>query len=102
MFVIGAAVFSLPALGDTGGSVSASLVTIGSPEVAGGGGAADCEPLCPPPIPALYATKRWDLVGDHFQIGFFYGLPITRLHQEPSEESSKIERFACFEFLERR
>lgn len=65
MFLIGAVLFSLPALGDTGGSVSASLVITGSPEVAGGGGAADCVPLCPPPIPALYATKRWDLVDDH-------------------------------------
>ena len=72
VFLIGAALFTLPALADTGGSASASLIILGIPgseeeggtEVAGGGGAVECEPLCPPPIPALYATKRADLVED--------------------------------------
>ena len=72
MFLICAVALALPVLSDTGGSASASLIIIGtpaevqtSPEVAGGGGgAAECEPLCPPPIPALYATKRADLAED--------------------------------------
>jgi uncharacterized repeat protein (TIGR01451 family) len=70
MLLIGAVALALPALSDTGGSASASLVIIGVPEEeeevagGGGGGVVDCEPLCPPPLPALYATKRADLVED--------------------------------------
>jgi hypothetical protein len=70
-FLLAVAALALPALSDTGGSASASLIILGTPEeeqtdseVAGGGGAVDCEPLCPPPIPALYATKRADLAED--------------------------------------
>jgi uncharacterized repeat protein (TIGR01451 family) len=67
-----AVTLALPVLADTGGSASASLTIIGIPEevqtdssvAGGGGGAVDCEPLCPPPIPALYATKRADLAED--------------------------------------
>jgi uncharacterized repeat protein (TIGR01451 family) len=69
--LLAVAALALPALSDTGGSASASLIILGTPEeeqtdseVAGGGGAVDCEPLCPPPIPALYATKRADLAED--------------------------------------
>ena len=74
MFLIGAVALVLPVLADTGGSASASLIIIGVPEeeeeqtssevAGGGGGAVDCEPPCPPPIPALYATKRADLAED--------------------------------------
>ncbi len=71
MFLIATVALALPVLADTGGSASASLIIVGIPEeeqtgseVAGGGGAVDCEPLCPPPIPALYATKRADLAED--------------------------------------
>jgi uncharacterized repeat protein (TIGR01451 family) len=72
MLLIGAIALALPVLADTGGSASASLIIIGVPEevqtssevAGGGGGVADCEPLCPPPIPALYATKRADLAED--------------------------------------
>jgi len=71
VFLASLTVLAPLALGDTGGAVSATLVILGGTpggdegeEVAGGGGAAECEPLCPPPIPALYATKRSDLVQD--------------------------------------
>lgn len=59
---------SISAVADTGSAVTASLIIVGASEeaggVAGGAGEVPCEPFCAPPIPALYATERSDLLVD--------------------------------------
>ncbi|MGC9530227.1 MAG: hypothetical protein ACP5G2_06465 [Candidatus Bipolaricaulaceae bacterium] len=56
------------ALADTGDATTATLTIVGLPEdgggPAGGAGETECEPFCAPPLPALYATQRADLVAD--------------------------------------
>ena len=47
---------------DNAGVVGASIIFEDSP--AGGGGAAECEPYCAPPLPALFATKTDELLVD--------------------------------------
>ena len=59
----------IPAVADTGDAVTATLIILGpAPReeagAAGGAGETECEPFCVPPIPALYATQRADLVED--------------------------------------
>lgn len=69
LLAVASVCLSIPAVADTGDAVTATLIILEPPPreeagVAGGAGGVECEPFCAPPIPALYATQRADLVED--------------------------------------
>jgi len=64
LVLTGAALWT-PAFADTGTAATATLFILGDvSEVAGGAGETPCEPFCAPPIPALQAAQRVDLLVD--------------------------------------
>jgi len=65
LLVLTSAALWIPVFADTGTATTATLFILGDqPEVAGGAGETPCEPFCAPPIPALHAAQRADLLVD--------------------------------------